>query len=182
MNSPGEDMETENDSEIWALYNAVGMTNKPEQQRIRLLTLISRVNSRIHGEKRAGEEKDKLISAANEFRERAREIAQITPHWKETTVLGKPGYLIQNRKLGISVPSLLTTMSENMKAFLELNMIAQNPALSFLVDEMMGFAQSHDVLDPKKKRNQVAFKQALGRYVSGGNDFWNSSEAEVLND
>ena len=177
MNEP--DLESENDTEIWALYNAVGMASKPDQQWIRLTTLISRVNSRILGENKDGSRKE-LSEKASSFRERARELTMISPAWKETTVLGKSGFHIQNTKLDITVPCLLSTITQGTEAFLKLNMIAQNPALAFLVEEMVGFAQAQGILDPKKKRNSDTFKNMLNRYSGSSNDWFNSGDTEFV--
>lgn len=178
--SDADKVETENDTEIWALYNAVGMATKSEVQRIRLLTMISRLNSRIRGE--ASDKKKEHEEAAESFQTRARQIASFSAQWKETKVLGRPGFLIKNPALGISVPTLLTTLDTGIKGFNEANMVAQNPALLALVDEMVGYAQQENILDPKKKRNSEAFKQAIGRYTSSSESFWGSSDVEVLND
>lgn len=171
MNNQTE-VESENDTEIWALVTAVGMANKPEVQRIRAITAIARIGARIGGTI----EKDKTDNqkAVEQFREREMRITEIQAEWEKTQVLGSPGWIIRDKYADVEVPARPDFLQVAIRTFNERHTFYEAPALVRLMGEMLAYAQKEKILDPSKKRNAQTFKEMLGRY--SGNSSWGFSE------
>ncbi len=172
-NSNPEELESENDTEIWALVNAVGTAKKPDEMKIRALTAIARLNGRI-----AGQKTENHKGIAEGFRERGKRITAFAAVYRPSLVLGQSGFIITDEMAGIKVPASPRFLDVAQRAFNEAHTAYEVPALVRLLDEMLGYVEKEGIMDPSKKRNSDTFKQMLNRYSGSTGDYWGSTEGD----
>ena len=171
--SNSDELESENDTEIWALVNAVGTAKKPEEMKIRALTAIARLNGRI-----AGRKETKYTGVAEDYRSRAKRITAFAAVYRPSLVLGQSGFIITDEKAGVKVPASPRFLDVAQRAFNEAHTAYEVPALVRLLDEMLGFVEKEGIMDPSKKRNPDTFKQMLNRYSGSTGDYWTGTGEE----